>query len=316
MSAAHGFEAIVNADGISGYMHPRYAHSLAEFGRPRELPRCGGWLLEREVPGFAARDAMGCYPLFACRDWRALHLDIESLAADLVCVSLVTDPFGDYDEAYLRACFPDVCLPFKEHYVIDLQRPREETVSKHHRYYARRALREVAVDEHPEPGRFLDEWLGLHGHLVRKHDVRGIRAFSRTAFAEQLRTPGIAVLRATRGENAVAAILYFLQDDVAFAHVLGCTEIGYELGALYALLWSGIERFADRARWCDLMGVPGLDERGAAGIRRFKRGFTCETRTAYLCGRILDRDRYAGIVGARRASGSAYFPAYREGEMA
>ena len=37
--------------GHSGYLHPNYAQSLAEFGKPRELTNCGGWILEREIPG-------------------------------------------------------------------------------------------------------------------------------------------------------------------------------------------------------------------------------------------------------------------------
>ncbi|HSS29061.1 MAG TPA: hypothetical protein VLL50_14020, partial [Usitatibacter sp.] len=61
-----------------GYAHPGYAGSLAEFGTPRELPASGGWLLEREIPG-GGRDAMGCYPLLCCRDWRALREDLDSL---------------------------------------------------------------------------------------------------------------------------------------------------------------------------------------------------------------------------------------------
>ena len=60
---------------VTGYMHPGHAASLAEFGTPRELPRSGGWLLERAIPGAAARDAMGAYPLFACRDWTSLRAD-------------------------------------------------------------------------------------------------------------------------------------------------------------------------------------------------------------------------------------------------
>ena len=80
-----------------GYAHPFYAASLAEFGAPLRLPRCGGWVLERSVPGGHARDAMGCYPLFVCQDWRALAADLDDLDGP-VSLSLVSDPFGDYDE--------------------------------------------------------------------------------------------------------------------------------------------------------------------------------------------------------------------------
>ncbi len=46
-----------------GYLSSAYAESLAEFGRPRELAKCGGWILERKIPGTDLHDAMGCYPL-------------------------------------------------------------------------------------------------------------------------------------------------------------------------------------------------------------------------------------------------------------
>ena len=51
--------AEVAADAVTGYLHPGYARSLAEFGTPRELERSGGWLLERAIPGSSYFDAMG-----------------------------------------------------------------------------------------------------------------------------------------------------------------------------------------------------------------------------------------------------------------
>ena len=81
---------------MTGYLHADYARSLAEFGTPRELPRSGGWILERKIPGFNAYDAMGCYPLFCCKDWSRLQGDIAELQSELVSLSLVPDPFGDF----------------------------------------------------------------------------------------------------------------------------------------------------------------------------------------------------------------------------
>lgn len=296
-------------------MHPRYARSHEEFGTPRELPRCRGWILERRIPGFSDIDAMGCYPLFACRDWSQLHLDIEDLGNELVSLALVTDPFGDYDEPYLRRCFPDVVIPFKEHYVVDLEKPRNKVVSKHHRYEVRKALRQVSVHVHPNPPEFLDVWMDLHRRLIAQHNIKGIVAFSRSAFAEQLSTPGMVVLWAGYRDEPVAAILHYLQDDVAYAHILGCTNIGYEQGALYALIGSAIDTFTGSVHWLDIMGVPGAEDAGSEGLRQFKRGWTRETRTAWFCGRILNRERYAEIVRATGTSQARYFPAYRDGEL-
>lgn len=309
-------QVAADASAASGYLHPTYAGSHAMFGVPRVLPRCGGWIIERTIPGFGDTDAMGCYPIFACRDWSGLHLDIEELGSGLVSLALVTDPFGDYDEAYLRRCFPDVVIPFKEHYVIDLTKPRNQVISKHHRYEARKAFRDVRVEVVPDPPSFLDEWMRLHAHLVRKHRIEGVAAFSREAFAEQLATPGVVAMVAIHGGENVAAMLHTTHGNAAYAHILGCTGVGYEHGALYALIYAAIEHFSDSVGWLDIMGVPGRRDAGAAGIRQFKRGWTRETRTAWLCGVVLDRPRYERIVRATGTAGVAYFPAYRDGEMA
>ena len=67
----------MSSKNITGYLHPLYAASFAEFGTPSELPECGGWILERKILGFPYRDAMGCYPLLACKDWAHLSEDVK-----------------------------------------------------------------------------------------------------------------------------------------------------------------------------------------------------------------------------------------------
>ena len=303
------------APEATGYLHPQYAHSFKEFGRPYELSLCGGWILDREIPGTDDRDAMGCYPLFACRRWSALRADIDNLGSTFVSLTLVADPFGDYDTAYLQECFPDLVKPFKEHSVIDLRKPPEQTVNRGHRKEARRALRRLVVEVHPQPVAFLDEWMSLHSHLVRRHRIHGIAAFSRAAFREQLATPGSTLLWARTGDEPVAATLYLSHGGVAHGHVLGCTDAGYAHGALYALIWRAMETFAGTHQWINLMGVPGAADDGSGGIRDFKRGWSTETRTAWLCGRIFDRDRYRHLVDVTHTQSSRYFPAYRDNEM-
>lgn len=97
---------------LLGYAHPEYALSLREFGDPRELPRSGGWILVRPIPGTPYKDAMGCYPFFLCRDWKKLHEDIQDVGSDLVSLSLVVDPFSGVEPAYLEQYF-DLVEPFK-----------------------------------------------------------------------------------------------------------------------------------------------------------------------------------------------------------
>ena len=160
-----------------GYLHPGYAESLAEFGVSHRLPACGGWVLERGIPGVDGRDAMGCYPVFVCRHWKRLPADLAALCGKLVTLVLVTDPFAEVAQTDLESCF-DLVRPFKRHYITDLTSPWADSVSKHHHYYTRRAQRELDIEVCEEPLRYAQEWTGLYDHLVRTHHIHGLRAFS------------------------------------------------------------------------------------------------------------------------------------------
>ncbi len=298
---------------MTGYLHPGYAASLSEFGTPRELPASGGWILERPIEGAPYRDAMGPYPLFTCRNWSRLPADLEELRGELVSIALVTDPFGNYDEKLLRRCF-DRVVAFKEHLVTDLSLPPEESVSEHHRYYALKALREVGVEVCESPERYLDDWVRLYDNLIERHRIQGVRAFSREAFARQFAVPGFTMFRAIYQGETIGARLFYVQGDVAYAHLSAMSNAGYRLRAAYGINWFSIRHFSGRERWIDQGAAPGLDSGGSGGVLSFKQGWATETRTAWFCGRVLNGDRYREILQARGMPETDYFPAYRQGE--
>ena len=307
---------VVETGTESGYAHSDYAASLAEFGRPRRLPRSGGWILERSIPGYLERDAIGCYPLFSCLDWSQLRADLDDLRDELVSVVLVADPFGDYEIEYLKVCFTDLVLPFKQHFVTDLSRPPESFVDAHHLRNVRKALRTVIVEECRNPSEFLDEWTVLYSALIEKHGITGLTAFSRQAFAKQLVVPGMVAFRASHQGTTIGMLLWYVEGDVGYYHLGAYSEQGYKLQASFALFIRAMEEFARRGlRWLDLGAGPGLDKTSTDGLSRFKRGWSNETRTAYLCGRVFDRRRYEQIASAKGTKDTNYFPAYREGEF-
>jgi len=297
---------------MKGYSHPGYACSLAEFGTPRRLARCGGWILERPVPGSTWRDAMGCYPLFTCNDWAHLQSDLDAIGSELVSLSMVTDPFGNYDLDLLRDCF-DLVIPFKKHFARELNKPLK--LSRHHLRYSRKALANVVVEICEEPIRFLDEWTDLYGELSRRFNIEGIRAFSRTAFEKQLGIPGATLFRALYQGRAVGAHLVFAQDEVCYAHLAGFNSLGHDLMASYAIYWAEIEYFADKAKWLDWGGRVGIGNDDNDGLSQFKRGWSTATPISYFCGRIFNRKRYDEIQKARGIGATDYFPAYRTGEF-
>ncbi|HET8945417.1 MAG TPA: GNAT family N-acetyltransferase, partial [Candidatus Polarisedimenticolia bacterium] len=306
----------------AGYTHPGYAASLGEFGSPRALEGSGGFLLERAIPGDDARDAMGCYPLFSCLDWPRLGDDLAALEGRLVSLAAVIDPFAPGDADGLRALFPDRVLPFKEHFVADLTTHDLGALSRHHRYYARRALARCEVEVAADPSRHLDAWTDLYSTLCSRHALTGIKAFSRAAFEKQLRVPGLVLLLARHEGETVGAHLWYEMGEVAYSHLAAASEKGYDLMVLYALYFRACEHFRGRVRFVDFgagagLGAPGGDGgNGEDGLARFKRGWANASRTAYFCGRVLDRTRYAKILAARGLGEEGYFPAYRRGEFA
>ena len=299
----------------NGYSHRGYAEALGEFGAPRLLPRSGGSLLERAIPGTQYRDAMGCYPLFACDDWPKLEQDLDELSGDLVSVALVADPFGDYDEALLRKSFPDVLFPFKEHLITDLTQPRESFVNPQHRRKAQRALERMRVERCDDPMRFVDDWNKLYANLIQRHRIQGLSAFSAASFKAQLAVPGISMFRAIHDDETAGITLWYTDRGVAYYHLGAYNDLGYELEASFALFWHVLEHFSNQQlKWLNLGAGAGLANQ-TDGLTRFKRGWSTATRPAYFCGRIFDRAKYDEAMRVRGVAATDYFPAYRRGEF-
>jgi hypothetical protein len=176
-------------------------------------------------------------------------------------------------------------LPFKEHFVIDLHRPVTNSVSKHHQYYARKSLQKVHVELCPEPEQLLDEWMQLYDTLIEKHNLKGIRAFSRAAFARQLSIPRSLVFRATREGVTVGMDWYYMQGELGYGHLAAFSPDGYRLAASYALQWTAIAHLSRQARWLDIGAGAGAQSDGTDGLA-FQTRLGHWTRTAF-CGRIL-----------------------------
>ena len=293
---------------IAGYAHELYAASFAEFGTARPLTASGAWLLERTIPASTKRDAMGCYPLFTASRWDRLGDDLAGLANELVSFTAVCDPFTAPGPEELSQTFTLV-RPYKQHFVVDL---RNLMPSRHHRRCARSALRRVRVEEADRPAEFLDEWCRLYGALVSRHGLTGLHAFSRRAFETQLSVPGLRMFRAVIDGETVAAHWWYVANGVAFSHLQASYDSGYSVGASYALFGTALERLRNVAERADLGGVAGAIA-ADNGLFRFKRGWSTDTVSVYLCGRILQPETYRHLAGSH---GTDYFPVYRAGELA
>jgi hypothetical protein len=255
---------------------------------------------------------MGSYPLFACRDWSKLHVDLETMPRDIVSIVLVTDPFGDYDKAYLQRCFTHLAVPFKEHFVVDLRRSPADHVIPHHVRNVRKALAGVRVEIGSSPLMWADDWCRLYAMLTVRHTISGVAAFSPGALTAQMAVPGLTALRAVCRGDTVGMALWYEHRRIAYYHLAAYSPHGYDLRASFALIWHGIQHFRERGfEWVCLGAGAGLQAR-EDGLTRFKRGWATGTRTAFLCGRIFDPTEYERLARLRGIpAGAPYFPAYR-----
>lgn len=299
----------------TGYSSEDYARSLSEFGTPLELPNSQGWVLTRQIEDTDYRDAMGPYPLFSCANPAGLTQDIKELDPELASIVLVTDPMVDFDKEMLSTTFPDICIPFQEHYVIDFTKMTTANLKRHHRRAAMKALSELEIEVIEDPDSFLEDWLRLHSHLVHRHNIRGIRRMSREVFKRQFEIPGMVMIVAKRRGVPVAAMMNFIQGDCAQGHILGCTPGGYASSALYGILWHSFEVLGEKVQYYNLMGVPGEGTNSGENIQYFKSGWTSETRTSYLCGRIINHEKYNELSELKGKQQASYFPKYRQGEF-
>jgi hypothetical protein len=299
---------------MTGYLHRLYAESFAEYGSPRELANAGGWILQRQIPIRGLQDAMGCYPMFCCRDWQRMGDDLNQLRDNLVSFSIVADPFGSYTADLLKAHF-DVVLPYKQHFIADLSLPLERFTSARHRNYAHRALQNISIEVCSNPVAHLDEWVMLYDHLIERHHITGMCRFSRGCFKSQFSVPGLVMFRATEDNEPLSLDLWYVQGNVAQGHLVGTSPRGYELHVAYGLKLFILQYFAGKVRWVNFGGVPGVNANIDNGLADFKRGWSSETRTAFLCGKILNPQVYQEMVRATRSEDTNYFPAYRRGEF-
>jgi hypothetical protein len=298
-----------------GYCHPAYAAAVADGRAVRTLPRSGGAVIVREIGEDGYRDAIGPYPIFACADWFRLDQDLTELAGELVSVAIVADPFGGWTEELLRACFPDVLIRFKDHYVVRLGGDPLDHIRAHHRRNIGLGRRNVEVEVLDDLAGFAPEWEALYGQLVARHRIRGPAEFSARSLGAQLLVPGMVALRGRHDGETVGACLWYEQGEVAYYHLAAYAPAGYELRASYALFARALELFAERGRvWASLGAGAGVEPGGGRddGLSRFKRGWSTGTRVAWFGGRILRPDIYDRLAATSRGE---WFPAYRVGEI-
>lgn len=295
---------------MDGYLHPLFAESFSGIGKTLYLPRSKGWLIKRKIPKSPYYDAMGPYPFFMCENWDDLTYDLNNLKEQLVSVSMVINPLSPFPLALYKDYF-DKFQPYKDHYILDLDLPLTTTISKNKRKYALKALRNLTVRLEIAPNIDLDSWVRLYDFLIVRHEIKGIRAFSREAFRKQLSIPNTHCFNVFYNERKIGANVYYIQGDVGYGHLSAFSPEGYELGAPYAVKWVAIEYFSQKVRVINFGGGTGARVNIQGGLDLFKQGWSNRTEKSFFCGKILDPGKYQTLCAESDNNNENWFPAYR-----
>jgi hypothetical protein len=287
------------------YQRLRYAEAFGPRFTPLYLPSAQTPVLLRPIQDHNAIDAMGLYPLCAMAPAADLAADMELLRAKgAVSLVLVADSFFSPPSTVMQQFF-DHHLPFKEHYVCDLRKD-DFTYSKHHRYEVRKShkqceTRVLSLSDH------LDAWYTLYAHLISKHGMTGIQAFSKDYFAKIAALEPI-MIGAFHESELISAHLWFTHEHYAYSHLAASSEKGYELQAAYAVYDSSITHLKSLGiEVIDLGGGAGTN--ASAGLSFLKKGFSNDQTMCYVYGKVLDQKMYA-TLSAKHAP-TTFFPAYR-----
>jgi hypothetical protein len=298
---------------MQGYLHPLYAQSFSEIGEPIFLPKSKGWLIKRKIPGTPYFDAMGPYPLFFCENWNELIYDFSPLKEELISISLVIPPFSNFDEEKYAQYF-DIFTSFKDHYIADLSTPVEKIISKTRRKDIRKAKNKLIVELQFPPNINIDEWEYLYTCLISRHRINGFRTFSKFSFEKQLSIPNTHYFRVLQDGLVVGGNIYFIQDHIAYAHLSAFTEIGYDLGAPYAVKGFAMNYFQEKIQFINFGGSTGKqNERN--GLDEFKKGWSNRVEKSYFCGKVLNKDRYQELNQRRFKNKTDWFPSYRTNDF-
>ncbi|KAF0096159.1 MAG: hypothetical protein E1N59_126 [Puniceicoccaceae bacterium 5H] len=296
------------------YRSSGYAQSFGEWMHPVDLPRAGGYLLARQWQALGW-DLMAPYPLLSLRKWQYLSTDLANLGESYTSLVAVVDPLADTTPEQLSSTFSDLCRPFKQHHLVDLQAEPTRHFSSHHRRYAKAAAKAVHVEELSIPCDYLDDWCALYDILIQRHEIGGLTRFSRASFSVLLSLPGCRAFaaRSHASGQIVGMILMADAEGDTHYHLGAYNAEGYASKASFALFATIINQYARKGyRYLNLGGGAGFRDDPEDGLARFKQGWASFSRPTYLVGKILHRPRYQLWQNSADALESGFFPAYRD----
>ncbi len=296
-------------------MHPYareiYAQSLFHIGEHLFVPAWNTYVLKRPIlidDAIVGYDALGLYPIAILSPSVDVKSGLEFLRNEgLVSVVLVLDDFHRPPMEALTHHF-ELCNKMKTHYIFD---PHQTPImyDKHHRYELRQAHKTVRT-EIIDLSQYIESWIALYSSLSDRHHLTGHHNFPIEHFITLSKMDDVVTFGAFIDDQLVSCHIWVQYEGYAHSHLAASNEQGYISRAAYALNDFSLRYFKD----CSVInfgGGAGLSDKND-GLSQFKKGFSNRESPAFICGEILDKNRYDALTALNDApTGTTFFPAYR-----
>ncbi|WP_245926917.1 GNAT family N-acetyltransferase [Breoghania corrubedonensis] len=201
----------------------------------------------------------------------------------------------------------------KTHLVVDVGAGWRQRTSATARRYVRKARERQTFERIPATADNADALWAMYQTTIRHHAVTGLARLSRDAIARQLDVDGALLVLAKEGARILGAILSYRHGETANAHLFFLSQEARAAHTSYGLIDATLGEFERLGcQKVNLGGVAGARDDTSGGLYRFKQNWTRETRTAFLCGAVLQPRTYEILTMGTCDPKSAYFPLYRE----
>lgn len=289
---------------VHPYKTMKYAQSLAHWGEAFYVDAWQSPVILRKIDG-GGFDAAGVYPFCVLPKDADIAAGLARLKEHgAVSVVLVLD---DFHRPQIQTLEPHFSLlrPFKTHYVHD---PKKGEVSydSHHRRSLRKAQKQVKIGV-LDLSKDWQNWHALYDYIIKDMGLTGLHAFPTAHHQVLFHLEGITAIGAWAGDELASAHIWAEDGETIHSHLVASNAKGYETRAAYAVNDFSIKHFS-AAKIINFGGGAGIDNSEDDGLARFKRGFANDTAQSYLCGAVLDAEKYNELSSGKKTD---YFPAYR-----
>lgn len=298
----------VENKNMSGFGALGFAESLGTVVR---LDNTQGMALNRSIGVSGYHDLINPYPVFICSDFSNIRSDFAQLKqTKAVCLTLRTDVFDENIVLKTEGTW-DWFKPFKTHYITNFREPWRQTAARNAIRYEKRARDIYAFSRVENPASYATELSRLNKVILDRTQIGKTTALSVNTLQIQMSQNGVRLFKAENCDGVQGLALFMITDQKAYAYLLGATNEARSDHVIYGLYGYALDSLKSEVEVVDFGGNPGWSDDPADNVVQFKKLWTNQIATSFICGKIFDRNVYAQLCAKNRSSRSKFFPSYR-----